>query len=130
MFVTSEIEYISKYGVEVNVRKDTYNRLTLSIFDFSVLGIIENGERKEMITRAINNFILKFIVETKLKEALDEFIGKPIDDSLIYIIQYTIEQKMDYYENINGLEFSRILGVHIMNYVHGCLLELETGCVH
>jgi len=130
VFVTSEIEYISKYGVEVNVRKDTYNRLTLSIFDFSVLGIIENGERKEMITRAINNFILKFIVETKLKEALDEFIGKPIDDSLIYIIQYTIEQKMDYYENINGLEFSRILGVHIMNYVHGCLLELETGCVH
>ena len=130
MFVTSEIEYISKYGVEVNVRKDTYNRLTLSIFDFSVLGIIENGERKEMITRAINNFILKFIVETKLKEALDEFIGKPIDDSLIYIIQYTIEQKMDYYENINGLEFSRILGVRIMNYVHGCLLELETGCVH
>ncbi|AGY46576.1 hypothetical protein BigBertha_68 [Bacillus phage BigBertha] len=130
MFVTSEIEYISKYGVEVNVRKDTYNRLTLSIFDFSVLGIIENGERKEMITRAINNFILKFIVETKLKEALDEFIGKPIDDSLIYIIQYTIEKKMDYYENINGLEFSRILGVHIMNYVHGCLLELETGCVH
>ncbi|AGT13641.1 hypothetical protein TROLL_71 [Bacillus phage Troll] len=130
MFVTSEIEYISKYGVEVNVRKDTYNRLTLSIFDFSVLSIIENGERKEMITRAINNFILKFIVETKLKEALDEFIGKPIDDSLIYIIQYTIEQKMDYYENINGLEFSRILGVHIMNYVHGCLLELETGCVH
>lgn len=130
MFVTSEIEYISKYGVEVNVRKDTYNRLTLSIFDFSVLGIIENVERKEMITRAINNFILKFIVETKLKEALDEFIGKPIDDSLIYIIQYTIEQKMDYYENINGLEFSRILGVHIMNYVHGCLLELETGCVH
>jgi len=130
VFVTSEIEYISKYGVEVNVRKDTYNRLTLSIFDFSVLSIIENGERKEMITRAINNFILKFIVETKLKEALDEFIGKPIDDSLIYIIQYTIEQKMDYYENINGLEFSRILGVHIMNYVHGCLLELETGCVH
>lgn len=130
MFVTSEIEYISKYGVEVNVRKDTYNRLTLSIFDFSVLGIIENVERKEMITRAINNFILKFIVETKLKEALDEFIGKPIDDSLIYTIQYTIEQKMDYYENINGLEFSRILGVHIMNYVHGCLLELETGCVH
>jgi len=130
VFVTSEIEYISKYGVEVNVRKDTYNRLTLSIFDFSVLGIIENVERKEMITRAINNFILKFIVETKLKEALDEFIGKPIDDSLIYIIQYTIEQKMDYYENINGLEFSRILGVHIMNYVHGCLLELETGCVH
>ncbi|AMW61500.1 hypothetical protein JUGLONE_67 [Bacillus phage Juglone] len=130
MFVTSEIEYISKYGVEVNVRKDTYNRLTLSIFDFSVLSIIENGERKEMITRAINNFILKFIVETKLKEALDEFIGKPIDYSLIYIIQYTIEQKMDYYENINGLEFSRILGVHIMNYVHGCLLELETGCVH
>jgi len=130
VFVTSEIEYISKYGVEVNVRKDTYNRLTLSIFDFSVLGIIENGERKEMITRAINNFILKFIVETKLKEALDEFIGKPIDDSLIYIIQYTIEQKMDYYENINGLEFSRILGVRIMNYVHGCLLELETGCVH
>ncbi|AIF71941.1 hypothetical protein LD11_gp065 [Bacillus phage Riley] len=130
MFVTSEIEYISKYGVEVNVRKDTYNRLTLSIFDFSVLGIIENGERKEMITRAINNFILKFIVETKLKEALDEFIGKPIDDSLIYTIQYTIKQKMDYYENINGLEFSRILGVHIMNYVHGCLLELETGCVH
>uniref|UniRef100_A0AAU8EGG4 PRD domain-containing protein n=1 Tax=Bacillus phage Jabberwock TaxID=3163548 RepID=A0AAU8EGG4_9CAUD len=130
MFVTSEVEYISKYGVEVNVRKDTYNRLTLSIFDFSVLSIIENGERKEMITRAINNFILKFIVETKLKEALDEFIGKPIDDSLIYIIQYTIEQKMDYYENINGLEFSRILGVHIMNYVHGCLLELETGCVH
>jgi len=130
VFVTSEIEYISKYGVEVNVRKDTYNRLTLSIFDFSVLGIIENGERKEMITRAINNFILKFIVETKLKEALDEFIGKPIDDSLIYTIQYTIKQKMDYYENINGLEFSRILGVHIMNYVHGCLLELETGCVH
>lgn len=130
MFVTSEIEYISKYGVEVNVRKDTYNRLTLSIFDFSVLGIIENGERKEMITRAINNFILKFIVETKLKEALDEFIGKPIDDSLIYTIQYTIEKKMDYYENINGIEFSRILGVHIMNYVHGCLLELETGCVH
>ena len=130
MFVTSEIEYISKYGVEVNVRKDTYNRLTLSIFDFSVLGIIENVERKEMITRAINNFILKFIVETKLKEALDEFIGKPIDDSLIYTIQYTIKQKMDYYENINGLEFSRILGVHIMNYVHGCLLELETGCVH
>jgi len=130
VFVTSEIEYISKYGVEVNVRKDTYNRLTLSIFDFSVLGIIENVERKEMITRAINNFILKFIVETKLKEALDEFIGKPIDDSLIYIIQYTIEQKMDYYENINGLEFSRILGVRIMNYVHGCLLELETGCVH
>lgn len=130
MFVTSEIEYISKYGVEVNVRKDTYNRLTLSIFDFSVLGIIENVERKEMITRAINNFILKFIVETKLKEALDEFIGKPIDDSLIYTIQYTIEKKMDYYENINGIEFSRILGVHIMNYVHGCLLELETGCVH
>jgi len=130
VFVTSEIEYISKYGVEVNVRKDTYNRLTLSIFDFSVLGIIENVERKEMITRAINNFILKFIVETKLKEALDEFIGKPIDDSLIYTIQYTIKQKMDYYENINGLEFSRILGVHIMNYVHGCLLELETGCVH
>jgi len=130
VFVTSEIEYISKYGVEVNVRKDTYNRLTLSIFDFSVLGIIENGERKEMITRAINNFILKFIVETKLKEALDEFIGKPIDDSLIYTIQYTIEKKMDYYENINGIEFSRILGVHIMNYVHGCLLELETGCVH
>jgi len=130
VFVTSEIEYISKYGVEVNVRKDTYNRLTLSIFDFSVLGIIENVERKEMITRAINNFILKFIVETKLKEALDEFIGKPIDDSLIYTIQYTIEKKMDYYENINGIEFSRILGVHIMNYVHGCLLELETGCVH
>ncbi|ARQ94981.1 hypothetical protein FLAPJACK_67 [Bacillus phage Flapjack] len=130
MFLTSDLDYIIRNGVEITVRKDTQNRLTIGIFDFSVLAILENREMRDMVTRAINDFILRFVSETKLGEALDEFMGKPINNSLTYIIEYTIQQKMDYYEHINGLDFQRLLGMHITNYVQGCLLELETGCVH
>lgn len=130
MFLTSDIDYIIRNGVEITVRKDTQNRLTIGIFDFSVLAILENRENRDMVTKAINDFIIRFVSETELKEALDECMGKPINDSLIYMIKYIIRQKMDYYEHINGLDFQRLLGMHIMNYVQGCLLELETGCVH
>lgn len=130
MFMTDDIEYISKFGIDINVTKDKNNRLTLQIFDFSTLDIIGDTGRREIITAAIENFILRFVAEVNLKDTLDKFMGRPITDGLIFDIKYTIEQKMDYYEHINGIDFSRLLGIHIMNYVHGHILELETGHVH
>ncbi|AEZ66066.1 hypothetical protein BCB4_0273 [Bacillus phage B4] len=120
------------HGLRVKVAKDTRysTRLNLDFFDFDVLDCIDDDTEKLWVIRAINDFVVKFTVDVNLKEALDEYKYYPFDDLLMLTVESIIQNKINDYENVNGMAFSKLLGIHIANYVHGCALELESGRIN
>jgi len=102
----------------------------LDFFDFDVLECLDDDTEKLWVIRAINNFVVKFTVDMNLKEALDEYKHYPFDDLLMLTVESIIQNKINDYENINGMSFSKLLGIHISNYLYGCALELESGRIN
>ena len=132
MLETTDIVYICNHGLRVKVEKDTRysTRLNLDFFDFDVLECLDDDTEKLWVIRAINNFVVKFTVDMNLKEALDEYKHYPFDDLLMLTVESIIQNKINDYENINGMSFSKLLGIHISNYLYGCALELESGRIN
>ncbi|QEM43119.1 hypothetical protein CHOTACABRAS_65 [Bacillus phage Chotacabras] len=125
MIIQSDIDFICTRGLRTKVTQDKNDntRLNIDLFDFDVLDILEDKMDVVLVSRAINNFVLTFAVTVNLKDTLDGFRFQPFDDLLIAKFEHIIQEKIYEYENIHGVKFSKLLSIHIFNYVHGCLLE-------
>ncbi|UNA01474.1 hypothetical protein MG295_00057 [Bacillus phage vB_BcgM] len=132
MLETKDIVYICNHGLMVKVDrdKDDITRLTIDLFDFSILDDIEDALEKFWVVEAVSDFIVRFATDMDFGEILTTYLLKPIDDSLLLLLEDIIQTKIYKYEDMNGMSFEKLLAIHIANYLYGRALELETGHVH